>query len=164
MYNSKIDVWSACIVIYILLTGDVPNCGARDLRSTQLKWSELESRPREFLKLGLAKSQFHRWTSTDMLNHPWIKDVVAPPCQSVEVEDMTQALFLARGRHPLSVQDLELLTERLIVLTAPEYEKEIPTSFDQMYAQYGHEGLQQRIQRYLSEMSDESFYSLMGVI
>lgn len=25
MFNSKIDVWSACIIIYILLTGKLPN-------------------------------------------------------------------------------------------------------------------------------------------
>lgn len=63
-YTSKVDVWSASVVIYILLSGEMPFYG-KDLKELRKaikekepdfsshKWSQVCPRAKDFVKLGL---------------------------------------------------------------------------------------------------------------
>ena len=89
MYDSKIDVWSACVVLYILLTGEMPSYAQKKRGLDTFRWinlttnqkdnvDSLKPRTRNFLKIGLATRQNERATAAEMLNHPWLKDLAEP--------------------------------------------------------------------------------------
>ena len=50
MYNSKIDVWSASVVIYILITGDMPNYDVENFNKNQFKLTKINKVARDFLR------------------------------------------------------------------------------------------------------------------
>ena len=78
MYNNKIDIWSACVILYILLTGNLPNYDDYKFNLDKFEWSRINMTSKEFLKMGLSRDQVNRLDAKDMLNHPWLKDVKVP--------------------------------------------------------------------------------------
>lgn len=74
MYDAKIDVWSACVVLYILLTGDMPCYDhLKSGKQHPFKWTSLLAEQqnvteklsrgaKSFLKMGLVTQQKKRAT------------------------------------------------------------------------------------------------------
>ena len=82
-YTSKVDVWSAGVVTYILLCGRPPFFGTtkdevyksikEDVLSFKSKeWAKISQDAQEFISLALNKDPDQRSTAEDLLNHKWI--------------------------------------------------------------------------------------------
>ena len=82
-YDQKCDVWSACVLLFILLSGEQPFFGEdkkkiqeaitlKDLHFPKRHWQKLSIEAREFIRLGLIKYPDIRPSSDDMLGHIWL--------------------------------------------------------------------------------------------
>lgn len=84
-YDYKVDVWSATIIIYILLCEELPFFGAsseeiyhqichKELDVSSYKWEGISDEAKDFLKLGLNKDCSKRPNCAEMLSHEWLSD------------------------------------------------------------------------------------------
>ena len=81
-YNNKCDIWSAGILLHILLVGQPPFCGNsreevyQKIQLAQLDFDEpmyrkISSEGKDLLKKTLTKRINKRLSAQDCLNHPW---------------------------------------------------------------------------------------------
>mmetsp|Transcript_5988 Transcript_5988/g.18033 ORF Transcript_5988/g.18033 Transcript_5988/m.18033 type:complete len:536 (+) Transcript_5988:102-1709(+) len=84
-YNHKADVWSAGVVLYILLSGKVPFFGRSDKQILKMTlrgkyniekdpWPHISDEAKECVKLMLALNPKDRPDAKIMLEHPWIRE------------------------------------------------------------------------------------------
>ena len=109
-YDFKIDVWSATIVIYILLCGDMPYPGnnvkevaesikQKDLKKELKKLSYLSQEARSFLLAGMEQDPQTRYSSAEMLQHPFLTQTELPKIKKRHPASMEQAMYLVRAGH-----------------------------------------------------------------
>ncbi len=83
-YNEKCDLWSAGVIMFILLSGTPPFYGNSDeeiynkvkegkfcLKSSE--WDDISSDAKELIKNLLVKDYNKRYSADQALNHKWIK-------------------------------------------------------------------------------------------
>ncbi len=82
-YNPLCDVWSAGIILYILLSGDPPFNGRSDheiyskidngkYEFPEKRWSKISTEAKDLIKHMLCKQE-DRLTAAEALNHEWFK-------------------------------------------------------------------------------------------
>nr|GMD97449.1 calcium-dependent protein kinase 29 [Ipomoea batatas]GME00110.1 calcium-dependent protein kinase 29 [Ipomoea batatas] len=84
-YGKEIDVWSAGVILYILLSGFPPFCadndkgtfeeilkGQLDLKSPP--WPSISSDAKDLIRRMLAVDPRKRITAAEALEHPWLKE------------------------------------------------------------------------------------------
>lgn len=93
-YDTKVDVWSATVTIFVLLTGQMPFRGkTTESLLTSIKSKELEQdlkdnrylskNAKDFLLKGLQCDPQKRASSSELLTHPWLQNARNPmPCHS----------------------------------------------------------------------------------
>ena len=83
-YDSKVDVWSAGVVTYVLLSGKPPFFGNNkeqvnyhinhsEAIMDKQEWYIVSNEAKDFIKLCLIKDPAKRPSAHDMLNHQWLK-------------------------------------------------------------------------------------------
>lgn len=87
-YNFSTDVWSAMVVIYVLLQGTMPFIGdsfeemLEDIIETNVKeqienderWKHLSQDARSFMKKGFELDKSKRPSVKELMEHPWLAD------------------------------------------------------------------------------------------
>ncbi|CAI0404115.1 unnamed protein product [Linum tenue] len=84
-YNQSADIWSAGVILYILLSGMPPFWGktksqifhavrAADLRFPSNPWDRVAKSARELVKGMLCVDPVQRLTGQQVLDHPWMND------------------------------------------------------------------------------------------
>jgi serine/threonine protein kinase len=82
-YNSKIDVWSMGVVLYIMLSGKVPfpgnseleiigNVIKGDFHFNHEPFQKHSQEAKDFLQCLIVKNVNQRYTAEQAFNHPWI--------------------------------------------------------------------------------------------
>ena len=82
-YDAKVDVWSAGVVSFILLSGKPPFMGEskeevyKAIRETEhayttQEWSQISDDAKDFLRICLDKNPETRPSAEALLNHPWL--------------------------------------------------------------------------------------------
>lgn len=82
-YDEKVDIWSAGVVTFILLSGKPPFVGNtkdevyNSIKSAQhsyksVEWSKVSANAIDFLKQCLDKNPDSRPSANDLLRHPWL--------------------------------------------------------------------------------------------
>eukprot|EP01018_Ginkgo_biloba_P030540 Gb_32592 [translate_table: standard] len=86
-YNEKVDVWSAGVVVYILLSGIPPFMGETPqeifervmrghLRFPTDRWLAISQSAKDLLRRMIAKDVAARFSTDQVLEHPWIANNV----------------------------------------------------------------------------------------
>lgn len=114
-YNEGVDVWSAMIVVYILIFGDMPYQGddvkeilkqvngidiVYQMRSFS-QWSSLSKEAKDFLISGIQVDQQARPSIKQLLSHPWLNGVELPQDSLVSSKNILQSAICMRGGHRL---------------------------------------------------------------
>lgn len=84
-YDEKCDVWSAGVIMYIILCGYPPFNGENDneilakiktgkFTFPEEEWEEVSSDAKDLIKKMLAFKSEDRLSASDCLNHSWLKD------------------------------------------------------------------------------------------
>ena len=87
-YDYKVDVWSASIIIYIMLTGKMPYSGntfqevgvKQDTTNPMifLRKSKVSTEAQDFIERGMHKDCGKRATVKELLSHEWLRGVQVP--------------------------------------------------------------------------------------
>ena len=82
-YSEKCDIWSAGVILYILLSGDPPFNGPSDLTIykkiaemkydfPENKWSKISNEAKDLITHMIAPEN-ERYTARQVMEHPWMK-------------------------------------------------------------------------------------------
>ncbi|KAL0433314.1 UNVERIFIED_CONTAM: Phosphoenolpyruvate carboxylase kinase [Sesamum latifolium] len=82
-YNEKVDVWSAGVILYIMLAGIPPFYGESageifesvlraNLRFPRSVFSSISSEAKDLLRRMLCKDAWRRFSADQVLRHPWM--------------------------------------------------------------------------------------------
>ncbi|XP_062226422.1 calcium-dependent protein kinase 12-like isoform X1 [Phragmites australis] len=136
-YGKEIDVWSAGVILYILLCGSPPFwaetekgifdailVGQLDLSSTP--WPSISESAKDLIRKMLNRDPRNRITAVQALEHPWLKEGGAPdrPIDSAVLSRMKQ--FKAMNK--LKQLALKVIAENL----SPEEIKGLKQMFNNM--------------------------------
>lgn len=86
-YSKSVDLWSAGVMIYLMLFGRYPFDGNNDdiiiskIRKTKLEWNifDISDKARSFLQGLLERDPSLRMTADQALNHPFLHCTIAVP-------------------------------------------------------------------------------------
>ena len=101
-YTHLCDIWSAGVILYILLSGDPPFNGANDneiytkiaqmkFSFPERKWKNISNDAKDLL-CHMIVPEKERYTAEKVLSHPWFKNASDVPLSSIEFND--QNLFM----------------------------------------------------------------------
>ena len=93
-YTEKCDIWSAGVILYILLTGDPPFNGPSDsviynkimkmdLTFPENKWKFISNEARDLIQNHMLVPENKRFTAKQVLEHPWFKNATDAPLTSL---------------------------------------------------------------------------------
>ncbi|KAI3877862.1 hypothetical protein MKX03_028748 [Papaver bracteatum] len=84
VYDQGVDVWSAGVVLFLLLSGDPPFNGETDSEIKSnikdgafcfdlFEWADISELAKDLVSGMLCKDPAKRLSATEVLNHPWMK-------------------------------------------------------------------------------------------
>ncbi|XWS59349.1 hypothetical protein CRYUN_Cryun08bG0113900 [Craigia yunnanensis] len=170
-YGPEADVWSAGVIIYILLSGVPPFWGETeqeifdevlhaDLDFTSDPWPSISESAKDLVRKMLVRDAKKRITAYEVLRHPWVLvDGVAPdkPLDSVVLSRMKQ--FSAMDK--LKKMALRVIAQRLSeeeIAGLKEIFKMIDTDNS---GQITYEELKTGLKRFGANLAETEFHALM---
>lgn len=111
-YNQAADVWSAGVILYILLSGMPPFWGktkseifdavrAADLQFHPVPWDRISEAAKDLIVGMLCLDPSKRFTAADVLAHSWINDLPEEP-EELNMKDSTSFSLLEVDNYSFS--------------------------------------------------------------
>ncbi|KAM7255987.1 hypothetical protein ACFE04_011728 [Oxalis oulophora] len=100
-YGVEADIWSAGVILYILLSGDPPFWGENDqsifdsilhgeIDFSSSPWPEISSSAIDLVKKMLTVEPKERITAAEVLNHPWMRKDGDAPDEPLDIAVLTR--------------------------------------------------------------------------
>ena len=106
-YTQLCDIWSAGVILYILLSGDPPFNGPNDnyiyTKISQMKFSFPENKWKNIsndakdLICHMLVPESERYTAEQVLAHPWFKNASDVPLSAIEFNDKNMFMNFVNG-------------------------------------------------------------------
>ena len=120
-YTEKCDIWSAGVILYILLSGDPPFNGPDDtaiykkiasLKYTfpPKKWNNISNEAKDLITHMICPEN-ERYNAKEVLNHPWLKNASSKPLTEFNFDPTF--LFRYMNTHILKKMSLLFIASRL---------------------------------------------------
>ncbi|CAA6658453.1 unnamed protein product [Spirodela intermedia] len=167
-YGPEVDVWSAGVIIYILLSG-VPHFGLQEIFDQVLHgsldfesdpWPSISDSAKDLVKRMLVRDPKKRLTAHEVLCHPWVKvDGVAP-------DKPLDSAVLTRLKQFSAMNKLKKIALRVIAESLSEDEiaglKEMFKMIDtDNSGQITYEELKTGLERVGAKLKESEIYALM---
>ncbi|XVE96246.1 hypothetical protein REPUB_Repub02eG0204900 [Reevesia pubescens] len=170
-YGPEADVWSAGVIIYILLCGVPPFWGENereifdevlhgDLDFTSDPWPSISESAKDLVTKMLVRDAKKRITAFEVLRHPWVQvDGVAP-------DKPLDSVVLSRMKRFSSMNRLKKMAYRVIAQRLSEEEiaglKEMFKMIDtDNSGQITYEELKDGLKRFGANLAESEFHALM---
>ena len=106
-YTHLCDIWSAGVILYILLSGDPPFNGPNDSAIYQKvaqmkytfpenKWKNVSNEAKDLISHMLVPEE-KRYTASQVLEHDWFKNAKDVPLSDIEFNDKNLFMNFVRG-------------------------------------------------------------------
>ncbi|KAH6797519.1 calmodulin-domain protein kinase cdpk isoform 2 [Perilla frutescens var. hirtella] len=171
MYGPEVDVWSAGVIVYILLCGVPPFWGETeteifeevlhgDIDFTSDPWPQISESAKDLVKKMLVRDPKRRLTAHQVLCHPWVQvDGVAP-------DKPLDSAVLSRLTHFSAMDKLKKMALRVIAESLCEEEiaglKEMFKMIDTDNSGYiTLEELKAGLERVGANLNESEIYELM---
>uniref|UniRef100_A0A1J3G5V6 non-specific serine/threonine protein kinase n=1 Tax=Noccaea caerulescens TaxID=107243 RepID=A0A1J3G5V6_NOCCA len=128
-YGKEIDIWSAGVILYLLLCGKHPFETEDEIRQGKFDleiqpWPCVSVSAKDLIKKMLTKDPKKRISASDVLEHPWIKNEASKPSDNFLVSRMRRFGGMSR----LKKLAFKVIAEGL----AEEEKKDLKTCFKDM--------------------------------
>ncbi|KAL8480847.1 hypothetical protein ACS0TY_027389 [Phlomoides rotata] len=71
-YNEKVDVWSAGVILYIMLAGVPPFYGEGPTETFEAIFRSVSPKAKDLMRKMMCRDVFRRLSAEQVLRHPWI--------------------------------------------------------------------------------------------
>ncbi|KAK9074216.1 hypothetical protein SSX86_006813 [Deinandra increscens subsp. villosa] len=128
-YGKEVDIWSAGVILYMLLTGVPPFYGENDKTifdkvmmakpdMESLPWPSISKNAKNLVAKMLSEDPKKRPTATDVLNDQWMKE------NGVATENPVDQKFLDKMKHFRAMNKFKKLALKILTEKIPEEEFE----------------------------------------
>ncbi|GAB4834493.1 Calcium-dependent protein kinase 3 [Ancistrocladus abbreviatus] len=122
-YSSKADIWSAGVILYILLSGLPPFWGENEqgifdsilqgnLDFSSDPWPSISSSAKDLVRKMLQQDPTERLSAVEALNHPWMKDDGDASDEPLDIAVLTR-MKQFRAMNKLKKVALRVIAENL---------------------------------------------------
>ncbi|XP_057478166.1 calcium-dependent protein kinase 1-like [Actinidia eriantha] len=122
-YGAEADIWSAGVILYILLSGVPPFWGENEqgifdailrgnLDFASAPWPSISSSAKDVVKKMLRADPRERISAVDVLNHPWMREDGDAPDKPLDVAVLTR-MKQFRAMNKLKKVALKVIAENL---------------------------------------------------
>ncbi|XP_052170561.1 calcium-dependent protein kinase 15-like [Diospyros lotus] len=122
-YGAEADIWSAGVILYILLSGFPPFWGENEqgtfdaiirghLDFSSDPWPSISSSAKDLIKKMLRKDPKQRLTVIEALNHPWMREDGDAPDNPIDIAVLTR-MKQFRAMNKLKKVALKVIAENL---------------------------------------------------
>ncbi|XP_076950645.1 calcium-dependent protein kinase 1-like isoform X1 [Bidens hawaiensis] len=122
-YGAEADIWSAGVILYILLSGVPPFWGETEqsifdsvlrgnLDFVSDPWPSISSSAKDLVKKMLQSDPKQRLTAVEVLNHPWMREDGDAPDKPIDIAVLTR-MKQFRAMNKLKKVALKVIAENL---------------------------------------------------
>ncbi|XVF07495.1 hypothetical protein REPUB_Repub06bG0143900 [Reevesia pubescens] len=170
-YGPEADVWSAGVIIYILLSGVPPFWGENeqeifdevlhgDLDFTSDPWPSISESAKDLVSKMLVRDAKKRITAYEVLRHPWVQDDGVAPDKPLD------SVVLSRMKQFSSMNKLKKMAFRVIAQRLSQEEiaglKEMFKMIDtDNSGQISYEELKAGLKNFGANLAESEFHALM---
>ncbi|KAG7573761.1 Protein kinase domain [Arabidopsis suecica] len=170
-YGPEADIWSAGVVIYVLLSGSAPFWGETEeeifnevldgeLDLSSDPWPQVSESAKDLIRKMLERNPKQRLTAQQVLCHPWIRDEGTAPDTPLDTTVLSR-LKKFSATDKLKKMALRVIAERLSEEEIHELRETFKTIDSEKSGRVTYKELKRGLERFNTNLDNSDINSLM---